>query len=196
MYISNGNLRMKIPTFSLPAVLTCDGSTSLCRKYCYAKKAEYKLNPRRSRRQNLIDSNNKLFTFDMSGLIKRKKSKYIRIHEAGDFYSQEYLRKWFIICRRIPDKKFLVYTQMYDLDWSEKPDNMIVYWSIWPDTDMSKVPKEGLRAYVEDDGTGKIPSYKNKLTCKQCTKGKDSDLTCDKCLWCYEGKGNIRFHLH
>jgi len=199
MYLSDGNLRMNIPTWSLPAEKTCPNATKDCMNNCYAKKAErmYK-NTRLSRARNLNDSKRKDFVPKMSGLIKKKKSKYIRIHESGDFYSQIYLDKWFEICRKFPKKRFLAYTQMYNLDWSNKPENLIVYWSVWPDS--KKVPRKGLRATVIDDGTGRLKnkdmSSKRLKTAFKCKKGHGSKLTCELCLYCFKGKGDVIFKIH
>ena len=84
---------------------------------------------------------------------------------------------------------------MFDLNWSHKPSNVTVYWTIWPDTDISKVP-DGLRAYVIDDGTDKIGKYPFIIKAKVCTKGKGSKLKCNNCMWCYLGKGDIVFKIH
>jgi len=191
IYLSKGNSRMKIPTFSIPAVKTCKGRTELCEKFCYARKAEKcwkQVLP--SRERNFKETKKFSFVKNMTTKIINTTSKYIRIHESGDFYSQRYLNKWFRVCRGNPNKKFLAYTQMYNLDWSKKPDNMIVYWSVWPDS--KNVPKDGLKAYVIDNGKDKLPAYESdgKL-CK-----KNSKLTCDKCLYCYKGKGDVLFKLH
>ena len=187
---------MDIPTFSLPAEVTCPNATDLCKKYCYAKKAE-RMYPKvlPSRKRNYRATKDRHFVQVMWHDLSDLKSEYIRIHESGDFYSQEYLNKWFKICKLLYYKKFLVYTQMYDLDWSNKPDNLIVYWTVWPDTNLSKVP-EGLRAYVIDSGSNKIPKYKTEPKCKICTKGKGNKLICNDCMWCYEGKGDIKFKIH
>lgn len=196
IYISPGNRRMNIPTWSLPAGRTCPNSTPSCHKYCYAKKAEkvYK-NPKESRERNLKASLKKNFPKKMIEKIQKLKKTYFRIHEAGDFYNQKYLDKWIEICEAIPEKTFLVWTQMYKLDWSKKPNNMIVYWTIWHDS--TNVPKKGLKAYVVDDGSGKIKNPKGNLKkIRFCEKGKGSDLKCDDCLWCFNGKGNIKFKLH
>jgi len=191
IYLSEGNSRMNIPTFSLPAVKTCKGRTKLCEKYCYARKAERSWkNVLPSRKRNLKESKSIWFVKRMSNIISERKGKYIRIHESGDFYSQRYLNSWFKICRLNPDKKFLVYTQRYDLVWKGKPDNMIVYWSVWQDSKV--VPEDGLKAYVIDNGKGRIPDYETDG--KLCKKSKD--LTCDDCLWCFEGRGNVRFKVH
>jgi len=193
VYISQGNRRMKIPTFSLPAEKTCPSATTLCKKHCYAKKAERVYpNVLPSRERNLMDSKKDSFVYKMSDIIKKRTSPYIRIHESGDFYNQIYLDKWFRICRLNPDKMFMVYTQRYDLNFSHKPNNLIVYWTIWPDS--KEIPKDGLKAYVVDDK--KLPKYKKQPKGFKCSKGKGNNITCDKCLYCYKGKGDVIFKLH
>ena len=192
LYISDGNIRMKIPTFSLPTGKTCRGKTEHCEKFCYAKKAEvcYK-GVVISRDNNFRLSKKRNFTIEMCKIIARKKGKYIRIHESGDFYNQKYLNKWIEICKIFPNKKFLAYTQSYDLDFSKKPKNLVVYYSVWDDS--KNVPKKGLYAYAIDNGNGKLATYKIPKThlCK-----KSATLTCDECLFCYEGMGNVSFKLH
>jgi len=183
---------MKIPTFSLPSRVTCRGKTEHCERFCYAKKAEkcYKgVLPRRKMNYKL--SKKKSFVMEMIKLVAKSNSNYIRIHESGDFYNQKYLNKWIEICKIFPNKKFLAYTQSYDLDFSKKPKNMIIYYSVWDDS--KNVPKKGLFAYAIDNGKGKIEEYKIPKThlCK-----KSGDLTCDKCLFCFEGRGNVSFKLH
>lgn len=195
VYLSDGNLRMKIPTFSIMSKHTCPNATTLCKKFCYAKKAEriYK-NTYNSRFLNTIKTLSESFTKEAIKEIDKRKSNYIRIHESGDFYSQEYLNKWFEICRAIPDKKFLVYTQMWNLKWRNKPKNMVVYWTVWPDT-VNKV-KRGLKAFVVDNGKGRIPPYNTRVNGVMCKKGNGNNITCDKCLYCFEGRGNVKFKLH
>lgn len=196
IYISPGNRRMDFPTFSLPSRVTCPGATDNCKEHCYAQKAEKTWKPvLPSRKRNFEETKKMFFSWDIISMIDKIKSKYIRIHESGDFYNQKYLDKWKYIAQMCPDKMFLVYTQMYDLDWKGIPDNVIIYWTVWPDTDITRVPN-GLRAYVIDDGTSKIGNYPFKLDGKVCTKGKGSKLKCNGCMWCYLGKGDVVFKIH
>jgi hypothetical protein len=186
---------MKIPTFSLPAEVTCPNATELCKKNCYAKKAEraYK-SALDSRMRNYKESKNTLdFGVKLFKWLLLKQPKYFRIHESGDFYSQDYLDIWCGIAKLFPKIKFLAYTQMYDLDYTLKPDNLIVYWTVWPDS--KRVPNNNLKAYVIDNGNNKIPKY-NKAKGHLCKKGKGKNITCDKCLYCFEGKGDVRFKIH
>jgi len=194
MYISKGNLRMAIPTWSLPAEKTCPGRTPHCTTYCYAKKAErlYKaVLP--SRERNLIATKQKNYVTDITAKIKKLKGLFFRVHESGDMYNQLYLDSWIQICKNVPEKKFLIYTQMFNLDWSKKPENMIVYWSMWDDSPNAPT---GLRAFVIDDGTGKLGRNKLPIGTKICIKGKGIDLKCEDCLYCYEGRGDVAFKIH
>jgi len=189
--LSKGNIRMKIPTFSLPAIKTCKNSNELCRKYCYARKSEKRFKTVvESRKRNLKESKRLGFARKMIKEIKGIKNQYIRIHESGDFYSQWYLNKWFKICRENPNKVFLVYTQMSNLNWKKKPDNLIVYWTSWGNS-----TPDGLRAFVIDDGRGIVKPYDIPMNAKICKKG-EKGLTCDKCLYCFKGKGDVIFKLH
>ena len=197
VYISSGNLRMNVPTWSIPSGITCPNKTPSCDKYCYAKKAErvYKaVLP--SRKRNYYASLRDDFVEIMCEEIDKLKSEYFRVHESGDMYGQNYLDKWFEISRRCSDKKFLVYSQMWDLDWSNKPNNMVVYWSIWPDA--KNEPNDGLKAYVYDDGTGKIGDVLIPPETKICVKGHGpfKDLKCNDCMYCYNGEGSVAFKLH
>ena len=194
MYISKGNRRMSIPTFSIPSGVTCPNSTKLCRKYCYAKKAEKSWpNVLKSRHRNFQETMQENFTREMIKQIKSLKTKYFRIHESGDFYNQEYLDKWFKICKKLKNITFLAYTNRWDLDWTNKPDNLVIYWSVWPDS--KRVPRDGLKAYVIDGGKHKIPKHRIKPKGKICQK-ESGVIRCETCLWCFKGKGDVIFKLH
>jgi len=195
VYISPGNRKMKIPTFSLPSIMTCPNATPLCKKYCYAKKAERAYpNVLPSRTRNYIESGFDDFVINVSKYIIKKGFEYFRIHESGDFYSQKYFDDWCKIAHICKSTKFLAYTQVYDLDFTLKPDNLIIYWTIWPDS--KDVPKDGLKAYVVDDGKHKISNKLDKYKAFRCKKETIKGMTCDKCLHCFEGKGDVKFKLH
>lgn len=178
-YVSNGNRKMSIPTFNLPAEDTCPGSTSTCRKLCYAKKAERswpKVLP--CRRRNYQISLTDDFQTKMAIVLFNKKNlTHVRIHESGDLYSQEYLEKWFEVCRLFPHVQFLLFTQSYHLEFNNQPDNLLVYWSVWHDS--VNVPQEGLFAYAGMDKGA-----------HQCRK------KCDDCMHCFEGRGDVQFKIH
>ncbi len=190
IYISPGNLRMNIPGFSLPAIKTCRGS-DLCKKYCYAMKTHRWKKPYLTRKNNLKASKKRSFVRRMVEEIGKKKCEFFRIHVSGDFYSQKYVNKWMKICRQIPQRTFLVYTQRHDLDFSEKPSNLTIYYSIWPDT---KIPDKKPLAFVIDE-KDRLPPYDRQPKGFRCKK-EDGKITCEKCLFCFRGKGDVIFSLH
>ena len=189
-HITFGNKKMTIPIFSIPAIKTCPGSTALCRKYCYAKKAE-KLFPNvvTKRQRNLALSKTAGFVDTIvAELGNSPLMPYMRIHESGDFYSQEYLNKWFEICRRMPEKTFLAFTKAFGLDYSKKPKNLKLYYSVFPDS--CNVPRGGKKAYT----TVTYKSFKG-VNPDPCKAAHCSGY-CDTCLVCFVGKQNVHFPVH
>jgi ferredoxin len=147
MYISNGNIKVKANIFNLPAGKTCL-SCLQCQKYCYAKKAEY-LYPgvKQCRNRNLADSQKPEFPQMVFNILKKRKVKVCRIHESGDFYSKEYILKWFLICNGMPEFRFYAYTKRIDLFTNEilsqKPDNLTLINSldgIFDDIPQKEIP--------------------------------------------------------
>lgn len=186
LYVSDGNRKMSLPTFSLPAKSTCPGCTRQCASHCYARKAE-KAYPGvlPCRKRNLKLSRGDTFIDGMVDIIMSKSPKLFRIHESGDFYSQSYLEKWFTICEALPDTRFLAFTKSFHLDFTRKPSNLQIVWSIWPDTDLSRVPSKGPRAYAGDcQGMGKTV---------QCAGNCDS---CGICWFLDRNPVNVHFDIH
>ena len=82
----------------------------------------------RTNRLNL--SKTEEFVGRMVTEINNSKYCYIRLHGSGEFYSQEYLDKWYNISRQCPDKVFYTYTKRhneYDFSKLEGLDNVIVH---------------------------------------------------------------------
>lgn len=191
-FITFGNKKMTIPIFSIPAVKTCPGSTALCRRYCYAKKAEELFpNVVTKRARNLQLAKSPEF---VESLIKELGTAplipYVRIHESGDFYSQEYLEKWYEICGRMKNKTFLAFTKAFDLDFSNKPRNLKLYYSVFPDSDTSKIPNGARKAIT-------VITYKTfKGENPKLGKAVHCGGYCDSCLVCFAGKQNVFFPVH
>lgn len=89
--------------FSLIARESCPFATELCKKICYGRNAQELFKHVYNCRKRNYDETLKLcFVKDMINIIdynlqrKKYKNKTIlfRIHETGDFYSQEYTNKW------------------------------------------------------------------------------------------------------
>jgi hypothetical protein len=137
---------------------------------------------REQREHNFSESVKDTFVDDVTSAIKENLFiTYFRIHESGDFYSQEYLNKWKEIARKNPKVKFLAFTKSFTLDFSNLPKNLKIIMSVFPDTDLSKVP-QGRRAYA---------GMKTKKAMFVCS-GK-----CSSCLECWKGsKKDIYFEMH
>jgi len=88
--------------FNLPARKTCPYATTLCKKFCYARRDERHTSVRKNRALSLEISRRANFAECMIHTIKtafmtkryRNACMVLRIHESGDFYSLEYLKKW------------------------------------------------------------------------------------------------------
>ena len=184
-YISLTNQKVHAPTWSLPAIKTCPGSTPMCRRLCYARKAEdlYAINTAKpSRARNLQSTKSPRFVDMMTALVRSKTAHgFFRIHESGDFYSQHYLECWFEICRRLPHVRFLAFTKCFGLNWADKPANLRVIWSVWPDTDVATVPP-GRRAYA-----GEFTPRRPTVECPGA---------CDGCRVCWTGSQDVHFKIH
>jgi len=135
----------KIFNFSIPAYKTKGGKVTCpfakdCIKYCYAQKGNYIRFPKIAdlMEQKYEISKQTNFNSLMNEEIKKKKAKYIRIHDSGDFYSIKYLRKWILIAEYNKDVIFYAYTKSIKFfkDFNiNLPDNFKVIFSEGSKTD-------------------------------------------------------------
>jgi Gene product 88 len=65
----------------------------------------------------------------------------IRWHDAGDFFSPEYINLAFKLAQSFPDVKFYAYTKMAGAVLSAKPSNFIINWSEGAHTSQEKQVK-------------------------------------------------------
>lgn len=218
IHFSNGNLVSKANeevaflTFSLPSRTTCPFATEMCKKRCYAKKNETFKTVRASRERNLEETKKETFIPDVIEILennlsaKRHKNKklFIRIHTSGDFYNEEYMKKWIEISNYFKNNDrifFQAYTKsvryikniLNSESLSIKDINIHFCYSIWEDTnkDDIEIAKEfNLQTYTalnKDDFL--IQSQdKSKFLCK-------SD--CCNCQECYKNDGqNVIIKIH
>lgn len=122
---------VKFYTFSLPRILSCPGSTTICQMRCYQRTPEEMLKQSNrdsavvnSRKLNLFLSLQSDFVNRISDEIKRKKPAFnekliVRIHPSGDFYSTDYFKKWLKIAlvTRLYGKQydFVAYTKSFSI---------------------------------------------------------------------------------
>ncbi len=121
-------------------ITTCPGAGE-CQLYCYARKGGYVMFPASS--MSAAQSLNFLVN-DPDGYmgvvnreintIKAKTDRagirlVVRWHDAGDFFSKEYLDLAYDIARANPDVKFYAYTKMGDVATGDRPQNFIINFS-------------------------------------------------------------------
>lgn len=182
--VSFGNKKLPPSTliFNLPAVETCPGKTEFCRTKCYALKAQrqYKAT-RAARAHNLALVRVGGFGDKMADTIAKnlRKIKQVRIHESGDFFSQQYLDEWLGVVRRFPSLPFWAYTKSFHLDFSQKPANLFLIGSF------DKTTKDVWRGLYE--------KQKSVFNSTFIVVEKDANATCiqdcSKCNICWTKSG-------
>jgi hypothetical protein len=139
-------------TDKLIIVNTCPGAGS-CKVDCFAMKGG------KVQFKNAWQSDGRILTYllnDPDGFFNQlsaeiskeealgKKGGYtvtIRWHDAGDFFSPEYLDMALKMAAKHPDTKFYAYTKMADAALAKKPDNFIINWSEGAHTSQEKQVK-------------------------------------------------------
>lgn len=144
MWFTYGNGKMLKTTDDHRAVIawgiiagekTCPNADA-CRFGCYAMAGNYlrpNVKAKLMERYELTQSGDMVRVLDaeIRDVIKKKyadKDIFIRVHDTGDFYSEQYLNDWFTLARLHPDITFYCYTKMitmfkaYD-SWGRVPAN-------------------------------------------------------------------------
>jgi hypothetical protein len=209
--LSQGNSKLKktdkvdFLIWNIIPIVTCPYSTPNCRKKCYAMKA-YRLYPSVKR---VYDSNYNLsmqvtfvpnmIAFISGALNKLKKGKtvYFRIHEAGDFYSLEYLHKWNLITKHFSGDDriiFQAYTKSVRyIDLLIAVDNtqfnIHFTYSIWDDTSQYDIALAKSLRVQTFSASVKGNVNENEYECK-C-------IDCGTCSACYKNLyDNIVIKIH
>jgi hypothetical protein len=118
---------------------TCPGA-GICKTYCYAMRGNYVRVPATSLNQskilNFLVNHPDKFKSMLSAEITLAESKadegtkvVVRWHDAGDFFSPQYMNMAFDIARSFPDVEFYAYTKVGDVANAKKPANFIINFS-------------------------------------------------------------------
>ena len=189
MSISVGNGKMgKVPNISLTPVRSCKNCAA-CAVDCYAMKSYRQYKGTRAS----WDSNYAMAKttpakfFQMIGdYLTKHTPRYFRYHVAGDILNQRYLNRMNKLAREHTGTTFLAFTKRYDLDYSNRPDNMSIVFSAWPNSPM---PKTDLPvAYMQDGTETRVPN--NALECPG---------DCEHCGMCFDLEKlnrSVVFHKH
>lgn len=118
---------------------TCPGS-GICKTYCYALKGKYvqfkQTSMNMSQILNFLLNHPEKFKSRLKAEIElalanadENTQVVVRWHDAGDFFSPQYLNMAFEVARAFPEVKFYAYTKMGDAVNAKKPSNFIISFS-------------------------------------------------------------------
>lgn len=130
----------RVLNFSIPAYKSATGKITCpyagpCKDFCYAQKKFYKMpSTKKSHEGKLEITMRDDFAELMTAELKLERPTYVRIHDSGDFYSKEYILKWFKVMNNMPSIKFYAYTnsiRFFEADDVKPfiPDNFDVIYS-------------------------------------------------------------------
>ena len=198
LHISPKNTKLgKIPSFSLPAILSCPGKTEWCSKACYAAKIERIYNnAAKAYSDNFAISNSlefvELMNIEIAKLTKKGINTF-RFHVSGDISTIKYMYDLLSIVKANPTMRFYAYTKSWrvpgflphleifrsqpNVELFASLDDEILALNEWP-------PNEWRVAYVGDKDINTFMSFSNKQTIA-CPQQKNSKFTCDKCKFCF-----------
>jgi hypothetical protein len=96
-------------------ILTCP-TAGICAQFCYARNGTYlfrNVKAAHARNLKLTLDNLPGFEEQIVAELQHKKFRggFVRIHDSGDFYSDEYTLAWLRIAERVPDVTFYAYTK-------------------------------------------------------------------------------------
>lgn len=162
---------------------TCPGAGN-CKLVCYAMKGGYIQYPAsnlsQTRLLNFLYNDpdgfmgmleNEIAGFEAKNSKKNIKT-IIRWHDAGDFFSPEYLDKAYNLAKKFPDVDFYAYTKLASVAQGDKPDNFKINFSMGAQPSQEKkidfaktknsriVPEVIFADLLEKDKAGKW-QYKN-----------------------------------
>jgi hypothetical protein len=209
--LGNSKVGESIHLWSLPAVLTCPGRSSVCERWCYATKHRYQFESVQGRLLwNLEQSRQKGWVDRMVKEIRQKGCLVIRVHGSGDYYDAEYAEKWLAVMGRCTRPQFYFYTRSWrDADIAGVLEEMadLEHVSAWYSVDAETgnpavVPPNVRLAYLQTETgekpegvdlvfrvrglrSGRIPLT---LACpSEVPRGRDREITCGSCSKCWRG---------
>lgn len=215
------NRNVKFFTFNLPRKLACPGRTDICARGCYQAISEEMLKEKGRDSQVLYSRKLNWFLAEQDDFVERilkeimrRKPKadqriIFRIHASGDFYSEEYLKKWMKIAliTKLKNKNydFVAYTKSYS-ELNNVLSNQAGLWKLYQETyNAAKIaiPQEKklsladfnlniIASYMDDtEEEKKRIAEKWNLPVYFVTEDNSLELTdceadpCSECLKCY-----------
>jgi len=205
--------------FTLPSGTdaVCPGRTASCSRYCYARRLE-RIRPKvhKAYRRNLALTKRQDFSRRVYHFVRAMRIRTVRIHVGGDFYSEEYARKWLQVIEKSPRTRFYFYTR----SWRDPPiravleqmaalPNCRAWYSCDQETGLPGALQPAIKVawlQVERDeqipaevtmvfrrqGLRKLdlPMIRSKVCPEQDGVTRPERVTCEQCQWCFRaGQG-------
>lgn len=197
---TNSKLGGTIPSFNLPAGLTCRADAP-CQKGCYAKKGNWVYsNVKQSVTDNLkafIEEPENFFNAIINHLNNSDICyKFFRWHSSGDIVNNEYLKGIIRVAESCPQTKFLCFTKKFHLvnlyiEFGGKiPKNLKIVFSAWDKNFKVDNPYNLPVTYVyfkDESRNADIPEFAIPCIgkCYEC-----------KACWSLEKGQSVVFHQH
>ena len=128
--LTSGNAKLKktaklnkciIKVFSLPAGGTCPFAGA-CKNWCYATTGNYCFPTVKAKHLNNFRISCSVSFADaiwgeLKEIVAKAKGKkvWVRLHDTGDFYNDDYTNNWLTIMRKVPNVEFYAYTKSHPL---------------------------------------------------------------------------------
>ena len=214
--LGNETVGKRVITYTIPpdtvrfpkgrSITTCPGATPWCRLKCYAKNPAKRISwPKNVSKyaSNLVlffEVGPERFAELLVEKIKRVQRRYnmlkiVRVHVAGDFFSDEYVEAFRIVAESLPDYQFYAYTRSWlipelvpSLERLKRLSNFVIYASTDPDT--GPPPPGWLEACCVD--TKYKPGFKPYTKTIRC-RGEVADLYCEDCKICIYGRASVHW---
>ena len=151
---------------------------------CYALKPQLRFPKVLQYRERMLErSKQDSFTQEVIDEIQqfKKPIEAVRLHSSGEFYSQDYINKWFTIAKQLPKQKFYAFTKRKkDFDFSklESLPNVVIIDSL----------KFGGLNYGSEADMVKLKVEHGAMICPATFKGASKDTCGVSCSWCWDKK--------
>jgi hypothetical protein len=198
------NTKVGVPSFNLPALVSCPEATKACGSECYAQKGRFAFGqsvPMYWQNWSVLHKRGphkwaSMLVDMVLHSLKGVRSGYFRAHTSGDFFSQEYFDAWCETARRLPNVRFWAYTRTTTLDLTHLPSNFVIYVSA--DRENLEPAKRFAErwqikmAYMGHDTA--IASGRGFFACPEQEK---KVVSCVGCGLCIHGRGkDVAFKMH
>ena len=158
---------------------TCPGAGA-CKVYCYAKKGGYvqwkASSMSQTRQLNFLLNDPQGYKNKLENELRSAEAKFgkkgtkvvVRWHDAGDFFSPEYLDLAYSVAKDFPNIDFYAYTKMAGVATGNKPSNFKMNFSMGATPEQEKqidfqrtkhstvVPKQMFDDLISRDADGKV----------------------------------------